>query len=51
MKNKTITRREFVAVSAAAGSTILAGVQSAEAQEKKLKKTFTILHTLQLHLR
>ncbi len=49
MKNKTITRREFVAASAAAGSAILAGVQSAEAQEKKLKKTFTILHTNDMH--
>jgi 5'-nucleotidase len=49
MKSKTITRREFVATSAVAGAVVLAGAHSAEAQEKKLKKTFTILHTNDMH--
>jgi 5'-nucleotidase len=49
MKRKTISRREFVAASAAAGSALLAGTPSTEAQEKNVKKTFTILHTNDMH--
>jgi len=49
MKIKSISRREFVAVSAAAGSALLAGAPSVRAQEKKVKKTFTILHTNDMH--
>src|SRR5678815_4221236 len=49
MKSKTISRREFIAASAAASSAILAGAQSTEAQEKRMKKTFTILHTNDMH--
>jgi 5'-nucleotidase / UDP-sugar diphosphatase len=50
MKNKTVSRREFLAVSAAAGTTIiLPGELSAATKEKAMKKTFTILHTNDLH--
>ena len=50
MKRETLSRREFLAVSAAAGATILLpGALSAAAQEKSMKKTFTILHTNDMH--
>jgi 5'-nucleotidase/UDP-sugar diphosphatase len=46
---KTLTRREFMAVSAAAGAMILTRKLSAAAQDKSMKKTFTILHTNDMH--
>jgi len=47
MSRKTLSRREFMAVSAAAGATILLpGALSAALDEKK---TFTILHTNDMH--
>jgi 5'-nucleotidase len=47
---KSFTRRDFLAVSAAGGAAILAGARSAAAEEKKtMKKTFTILHTNDMH--
>ena len=47
MSRDTITRREFMAVSAAAGATILLpGALSAALDGKK---TFTILHTNDMH--
>jgi 5'-nucleotidase len=50
MKRETLSRREFMAVSAAAGATILLpGALSAAAGEKKMTKTFTILHTNDMH--
>ena len=49
MKRKTLSRRKFMAVSAAAGATMLTGALSAAAQEKSMKKTFTILHTNDMH--
>ena len=49
MKFKTIERREFMAVSAAAGAAMLAEALPVAAQEGKMKKTFTILHTNDMH--
>ena len=49
MKRKTLSRRKFMAVSAAAGAVILTGKLPAAAQEKTMKKTFTILHTNDMH--
>jgi 5'-nucleotidase len=46
-ERKSLSRREFAAVSAAASATILIGVTPGAAQ--KMKKTFTILHTNDLH--
>jgi 5'-nucleotidase / UDP-sugar diphosphatase len=49
MKRKTLSRRKFIAVSAATGAAILTGKLPAAAQEKTMKKTFTILHTNDMH--
>ena len=49
MKRKTFSRRKFIAVSAATGAAILTGALAAAAQEKTMKKTFTILHTNDMH--
>ena len=50
MKFKTLSRREFLAGTAAAGATILLpGTLSAATEEKAMKKTFTILHTNDMH--
>ena len=53
MKHETLSRREFMAVAAAAGATILIGALPATAEEKTMekmmKKTFTILHTNDMH--
>ncbi len=50
MTCETFSRREFLAVSAAAGATILlSGGLSAAAEEKTMRKTFTILHTNDMH--
>jgi 5'-nucleotidase / UDP-sugar diphosphatase len=38
-----------MAVSAAAGAAIVTGARSTRAEEKRMKKTFTILHTNDLH--
>ena len=49
MKRKSLSRRRFLAGSAAAGATLLTGTLPASAQEKKMNKTFTILHTNDMH--
>ena len=49
MSHEALSRREFLAVSAAFGATILTGKLCAAAQEKSMKKTFTILHTNDMH--
>jgi 5'-nucleotidase/UDP-sugar diphosphatase len=49
MKRKTFSRRKFIAVSAATGAAILTRALAAAAQEKTMKKTFTILHTNDMH--
>lgn len=49
MTRGIISRREFTAVSAAAGAAILTGATPAAAQEKPMKATFTILHTNDIH--
>jgi 5'-nucleotidase len=49
MPTGTISRRKFMTVSAAFGATLLTGKLSAAAQEKSMKKTFTILHTNDMH--
>jgi len=47
---ETLSRREFLAASAVAGTTIcLTGSLSAIAEENNMKKTFTILHTNDMH--
>jgi 5'-nucleotidase/UDP-sugar diphosphatase len=50
-QRKTLSRREFMAVSAVAGATmLLPGVLSAATREEKtMKKSFTILHTNDMH--
>jgi 5'-nucleotidase len=45
----SFSRRKFMTMSAAFGATILTGKLSAAAQEKSMKKTFTILHTNDMH--
>ena len=50
MKDETISRREFLAGTAAAGVAIIApGLLFAAKEETKMKKTFTILHTNDMH--
>ena len=49
MKCETLSRRKFLAVSAAAGAAILTGALPAAAEEQTMKKTFTILHTNDMH--
>jgi 5'-nucleotidase len=46
---ESFSRREFLIGSAAFGATLLTGKLSAAAQEKSMKKTFTILHTNDMH--
>lgn len=46
---ESVSRRKFMTVSAAFGATLLTGTLSATAQEKSMKKTFTILHTNDMH--
>jgi 5'-nucleotidase len=47
---ETLSRREFLGVSAASGTAILMpGALSAAAEDKMMKKTFTILHTNDMH--
>ena len=48
-KSKALSRREFLAGSAAVGVTVLTGTLSARAQEDGVKKTFTIVHTNDMH--
>src|SRR5579871_2336567 len=43
------SRREILAGSAAVGAAMLAGAQTAAAEASSMKKTFTILHTNDLH--
>jgi len=49
VSRKTLSRREFLAGSAAVGAMILTKPLFAAAQEKTMKKTFTILHTDDMH--
>ena len=49
MSGGTLSRRAFLAGSAAAGAAILTGALSAIAEEKAMKRTFTILHTNDMH--
>ena len=49
MKDKGLSRREFIAVSAAAGAGILAAKLPAGAEQTSSKKTFTILHSNDVH--
>jgi 5'-nucleotidase len=49
MKGKTLSRRVFLTGSAAAGAAVLTGTRPAAAEEKTMKKTFTILHTNDMH--
>ncbi|TAX48131.1 bifunctional metallophosphatase/5'-nucleotidase (plasmid) [Rhizobium leguminosarum] len=49
MTHENLTRREFAAVSAAAGAAIVIGAAPASAQEKTMHATFTILHTNDIH--
>ena len=49
MKGKTLSRREFVTGTVAAGAALLTGTILAAAKEQTMKKTFTILHTNDMH--
>ena len=49
MSGETPSRREVLAGSAAVGTTILTGALPAVAEENTMKKTFTILHTNDMH--
>jgi len=49
MSRQTNSRREVLAGSAAAAATILTRGLSASAEGKKMSKTFTILHTNDMH--
>jgi 5'-nucleotidase len=50
MTGKTLSRRKFMAVLAAAGATIiLSEALAAAPKEKTMKKSFTILHTNDMH--
>jgi 5'-nucleotidase / UDP-sugar diphosphatase len=49
MSGKTHSRREVLAGSAAAAATILTRGLSASAEDEKMSKTFTILHTNDMH--
>jgi 5'-nucleotidase/UDP-sugar diphosphatase len=49
MNHQTPSRRKFMAASAAAGATILSGKLSLAAEMKNMKKTFTVLHTNDMH--
>ena len=46
---RRLSRRKFLAGSAAAGATILARALPASAEEKRMKRTLTILHTNDMH--
>jgi len=45
----TSSRREVLAAAAAIGATILTGTPPVAAEESKMKRTFTILHTNDMH--
>lgn len=47
--NESLSRREILAGSAAAGAALLSGGLPAKAQDRATKKSFTILHTNDLH--
>jgi 5'-nucleotidase len=47
--HKRLSRRTFLAGTTAAGATALAGPLPASAEENGMKKTFTILHTNDMH--
>ncbi len=49
MSGETPSRREVLAGSAAVGATMLTGARPAAAEENRMKKTFTILHTNDMH--
>jgi 5'-nucleotidase / UDP-sugar diphosphatase len=49
MERDTLSRREFMAVSAAAGAAVLTGALTAGAGEMRMTKTFTILYTNDMH--
>jgi 5'-nucleotidase/UDP-sugar diphosphatase len=49
MKCKTLSRLKLLSVSTAVGAAILAGALLAAAEENRMKKTFTILHTNDMH--
>jgi 5'-nucleotidase len=49
MSDEILSRRDFLAGAAAAGAAIMTGALPAAAQEKTMKKTFTILHTNDMH--
>jgi len=50
MKNRrTLSRREFMAASAAGAAILTRALPVAAAEEKTMKKTFTILHTNDMH--
>ena len=49
MSRQTNSRREVLAGSAAAAATVLTRGLSASAEDKKMSKTFTILHTNDMH--
>ena len=46
---KTFSRREFLSGSVAVGAMIMTGPLSAASKESSMKKTFTILHTNDMH--
>ena len=47
---EALSRRDFIAVSAAVGATLPTGTLPASAHEKRMKKSFTILHTNDMRL-
>jgi 5'-nucleotidase/UDP-sugar diphosphatase len=49
VSHETLSRREFLAGSVAVGTMILTGALPAAAEENRMKKTFTILHTNDMH--
>lgn len=49
MPNGTITRRKFIAATTVVGAALLTGTLSPAAEGKTMKKTFTILHTNDMH--
>jgi 5'-nucleotidase/UDP-sugar diphosphatase len=49
MSHKALSRRDFLAGAGAVGATSLTGAFPVSAQERTMKKTFTILHTNDMH--
>jgi 5'-nucleotidase len=49
MESKSLSRRKFLAGSAAVSAAVLTGTLPTSAQEKRMKATFTILHTNDMH--